>query len=37
VNDPQILPLELAHGMLVDTATYIDCLLPPLARHPGAR
>jgi hypothetical protein len=25
LNDPQILLLELAHGMLVDTDTYIDC------------
>ena len=25
LNDPQILLLELAHGMLVDTETYIDC------------
>ena len=24
-NDPQILMLELAHGMLIDTETYIDC------------
>ena len=25
LNDPQILMLELAHGMLVDTETCIDC------------
>jgi hypothetical protein len=25
LNDPQILLLRLAHGMLVDTETYIDC------------
>jgi hypothetical protein len=25
LNDPQVLRLELAHGMLVDTETYIDC------------
>ena len=25
LNDPQILLLKLAHGMLVDTETYIDC------------
>jgi hypothetical protein len=25
LNDPQVLLLELAHGMLVDTETYIDC------------
>jgi hypothetical protein len=25
LNDPQILLVELAHGMLVDTETYIDC------------
>jgi hypothetical protein len=25
LNDPQILMLELAHGVLIDTETYIDC------------
>jgi hypothetical protein len=25
LNDPQIVMLELAHGMLIDTGTYIDC------------
>ena len=25
LGDPQILMLELAHGMLIDTETYIDC------------
>jgi hypothetical protein len=25
LNDPQILLLELAHDMLIDTETYIDC------------
>ena len=25
LNDPQILMLELAHGILIDTETYIDC------------
>jgi len=49
LNDPQILLLELAHGMLVDTETYIDCPYrywpvaqvprygPPAGRHPMHR
>jgi hypothetical protein len=39
LNDRQILLLEVAHGMLVDTETYIDCPYRywPVAQVPGRR
>lgn len=40
LNDPQLLLLELAHGMLVaNTQTYIDCPYRywPIAQLPGRR
>jgi hypothetical protein len=39
LNDPQILLLELAHGILVDTETYIDCPYRywPVDQLPGRR